>query len=129
MEEHGCNFEQPPPELIEGELEYKVEWVLASRRVGHKKKVLQYLLWWKGYSQAHNSWKPANQVHAPKQVEEFYNKNLLAIQTTFSLPSHFQPNLSDTSQPHLPSHYLMQPLINYVTDQEYTKLKDAGAIV
>ena len=34
MEEHGHNFEQPPPELIEGEPEYEVEQVLASRRVG-----------------------------------------------------------------------------------------------
>ena len=54
-EEHGHNFEQLPPELIEGELEYEVEQVLASRRTGHKRKMLEYLLKWKGYSQVHNS--------------------------------------------------------------------------
>jgi hypothetical protein len=42
-EEHGCNFAQPAPELIEGEEEYKVEQVLNSRRFGRAKK-LQYLL-------------------------------------------------------------------------------------
>ena len=127
MEEHGHNFKQPPPDLIEGEPEYEVEQILSSRRVGWKKKALQYLLRWKGYSQAYDSWEPASQVHAPRLIEEFYDKNPLAIRTTSSLPT--QPILLDTSQPHSPSSYLMQPLINYVTDQEYTKLKDAGAIV
>ena len=53
--EHGHNFEQLPPELIKGELEYDVEQILASQRTGHKKKMLEYLLKWKGYSQVHNS--------------------------------------------------------------------------
>ena len=126
-EEHGRNFEQPPPDLIEGEPEYKVEQIISSRRVGHKKKVLQYLLRWKGYSQAHDSWEPAKQVYAPELVKEFYDKNPLAIRTVSTLPT--QPILSNTSQPHSPSSYLMQPLINYVTDKKYQELKDAGAIV
>ena len=31
MEQHGHNFLEPPPDLIEGEEEYEVEKVLASR--------------------------------------------------------------------------------------------------
>jgi hypothetical protein len=31
MEEHGANFLEPPPDIIEGEEEYKVEQVLDSR--------------------------------------------------------------------------------------------------
>ena len=126
-EEHGRNFEQLPLELIEGEPEYEVEQVLSSRRVGHKKKALQYLLRWKGYSQAHDSWEPANQVHASKLVKEFYNKNPLAIHV-LSSPLN-SPILLDTSQPHSPSFYLMQPLINYVTNEKYTELKNNRAIV
>jgi hypothetical protein len=49
MEEHGENFPEPPPDLINDKPEYKVEEVLASRRYGQWKK-LQYLLQWKGYS-------------------------------------------------------------------------------
>jgi hypothetical protein len=32
--EYGLNYEQPAPELIEGELEYEVEHILASRHFG-----------------------------------------------------------------------------------------------
>jgi hypothetical protein len=49
MEEHGKNFLEPPPDLINDKPEYEVEEVLASRRHRRWKK-LQYLLQWKGYS-------------------------------------------------------------------------------
>src|SRR6201986_3953046 len=78
MEEHSENFPSPPPDLIEGEEEYEVERVVKSRRYGRKKE-LQYLLRWKGYSQAHDSWEPADQVHAPELIDEFHQRNPLAI--------------------------------------------------
>jgi hypothetical protein len=34
-EEHGLNFAEPPPELIEEQEEYEVEQVLTSRLYGH----------------------------------------------------------------------------------------------
>jgi hypothetical protein len=77
-EEHGENFSEPPPDLVEGEEEYKVEQVLDSRRHGRGKK-LQYLLKWRGYSQAHDSWEPAEQVHAPELVDKFHRENSKAI--------------------------------------------------
>jgi Chromo (CHRromatin Organisation MOdifier) domain len=67
MEEHGLNFAEPPPELIDEQEEYEVEQVLASRLYGCWKK-LQYLIRWKGYSHAHDSWASANDVHAPDLV-------------------------------------------------------------
>jgi hypothetical protein len=48
-EEHGDNFAQPPPELIDRQEEYEVEQIMNSRQIGHAWK-LQYLLHWKGYS-------------------------------------------------------------------------------
>jgi hypothetical protein len=50
--EHGCNFAELPPELIEGQPEWEVEEILDSRQYRCK---MQYLIKWKGYSKAHNS--------------------------------------------------------------------------
>jgi Chromo (CHRromatin Organisation MOdifier) domain len=73
MEEHGSNFAQPPLELIDGQEEYEVEQIIDSRHMGHAKK-LQYLLWWKGYLCAHDSWQDATEVHAPELVKEYYHR-------------------------------------------------------
>jgi Chromo (CHRromatin Organisation MOdifier) domain len=79
-EEHGENFTQPPPELIEGQEEYEVEQIIDSRRWGRAQK-LQYLLRWKGYSRAHDSWQDAAEVHAPRLVKEYYAQKKKAIRT------------------------------------------------
>ena len=76
--EHGVNFHEPPPEIIEGEPEYKVEKILASRQQGHSWK-LHYLIKWIGYSNVHNTWEPHNQVHTPELIKEFYQENETAI--------------------------------------------------
>jgi hypothetical protein len=67
---YGRNFSEPPPEIIEGDPEFKVEQIVGSRRIG-KKKSLQYKICWKGYSPAHDSWEPAAQVYAPELIERF----------------------------------------------------------
>jgi Chromo (CHRromatin Organisation MOdifier) domain len=67
---HGPNFTSPPPELIEGEPEYEVEHILASRRFGRCRK-LQYLVKWLGYPSSENSWQDATDVHTPDLVREF----------------------------------------------------------
>jgi hypothetical protein len=78
MIEHGTNFVQPPPELIEGEEEYEVDQIMNSRCHGKERK-LQFLIRWKGYSQAHDSWEDAQNVHAPKLVEEYFRRKQTAI--------------------------------------------------
>ena len=35
MNAYGLNFEEPPPNLVEGEEEYKVEEILDKRKWGH----------------------------------------------------------------------------------------------
>jgi hypothetical protein len=67
---HGQNFVEPPPEIIEGDLEFEVEQIVGSRRIG-KRKSLQYKIHWKGYSPTHNSWELAAQVHAPELIKRF----------------------------------------------------------
>jgi Chromo (CHRromatin Organisation MOdifier) domain len=73
-EEHGPNFAEPLPELIDEQEEYEVEQVLASWLYGHWKK-LQYLIRWKGYSHAHDSWASVDDVHAPDLVQTFHQNN------------------------------------------------------
>jgi len=77
--EHGRNFPEPTPDLIEGQPEWEVEDILDSRRYRRK---LQYLIKWKGYSDAHNSWEPKEAINAPMLLTAFYGRNPGAIRKT-----------------------------------------------
>ena len=68
---HGPNFKEPPHDLIEEQPEWEVQGILDSWRFRHK-KLLQYQVWWKGYSQAHNSWELANNIFAPDLIKKYY---------------------------------------------------------
>jgi hypothetical protein len=69
--EHGHNFTEPLPELIEGQEEWEVEQIL-DKRVHRCKE--QYLIKWKGYSDTHNSWEPVENIQAPVLILAFNNK-------------------------------------------------------
>jgi len=58
---HGPNFLKPPPDLVEGEPEWEVEQILGDRTYRKKK---QYLIRWKGYAPAHDSWQDESDIHA-----------------------------------------------------------------
>jgi hypothetical protein len=76
---HGPKFIEAPPDLVEGHKEWEVDNVLASRRTG-KRKTLQYLVRWKGFSEAHDSWEPKRNLgNASLKVKEFHDKNPKAI--------------------------------------------------
>ena len=70
---HGPNYHEPPPDVIDGEKEWEVKEIVGSRRYGRWKK-LQYLIRWEGYSAAHDSWEPAEGIHAPNLVRDFENR-------------------------------------------------------
>jgi len=38
MKEHSLNFPEPPPELVEGEPEYKIKHIVDMRHFGCNKK-------------------------------------------------------------------------------------------
>jgi Chromo (CHRromatin Organisation MOdifier) domain len=69
---HGPNFMRPPPDLIDGEAEYEVEAIRSHRHFG-KNKRLQYLLKWKGYPEADNTWESEDQLNTPDLLKQ-YNK-------------------------------------------------------
>ncbi len=62
---HGPNYPTPVPDLIDGELEWEIDTILALRHHGRKQE-LQYLLKWVGYPESDNSWELVDQVHALK---------------------------------------------------------------
>ena len=102
---HGPNFPEPPPDLVEGQEEWEVDNVLASRRFG-RKKTLQYLVKWKGFSEAHNSWEPkGNLGNADQLVKEFHDKNPRAIRRMV-----INPTSTDMSSQPLPD---ISSLIQY----------------
>jgi Chromo (CHRromatin Organisation MOdifier) domain len=81
-EEHGRNYVQLVPELIEGKEEYEVEQVMNSRQWGRGKK-LQYLLQWKGYSRAHDSWQDTTDVHALDLVAQYYQRKPSGVKAMY----------------------------------------------
>ena len=70
---HGAQFQCPPPELIDNEEEYEVEQIINHQYYG-KYHQLQYLIHWKGYSAADDTWEPADQVHADALVKSYHTK-------------------------------------------------------
>jgi len=68
---HGPNYVQPPPELIDGEEEFEVECIEQHYYHG-RKKVLQYLIKWKGYPSSNNTWEPEPNVQAPEVVKDYW---------------------------------------------------------
>ena len=68
----GEGLTRPDPEEVEGEEEYEVEEILKSRMNRGK---LEYLVKWKGYSNADNTWEPrGNLKNAEEVVEAFHRK-------------------------------------------------------
>src|SRR5882757_3533414 len=74
--EHGANYSRPPPELIGGTEEYEVEAIMGHRFFGRGRK-LQYLVRWKGYSAADDTWEPQEQVFASRLKSAYHRKHPL----------------------------------------------------
>ncbi len=69
---HGTNFTEPPPDLIEGEPEWEVDQIVNTRCYRNQ---TQFLIKWKGYSDAHNSWELEKNLNATELVGEYYKCN------------------------------------------------------
>ena len=69
---YGRNFTEPPPDVIDNEEEYEVEAILADK-MSHGHRV--FLVAWKGYSSAHNSWEPERIFGNAKAILTAYKKS------------------------------------------------------
>ena len=67
--EHGLNFSNPPPDLIRGEEEYKIDKVLSHYRIWGQR---QYLVSWKGYFTAENTWEPEENLQHAQTLLKAY---------------------------------------------------------
>lgn len=67
----------PPPVIVDGDEEFEVESILDAKLERGK---LKYLVHWKGYSTADNSWEEAaNLEHSPDVIAAFYQAHPDAI--------------------------------------------------
>jgi hypothetical protein len=81
---HGSNYLHPPPDLIDGIEEHKVEFITKHRLC---RQSCQYLVKWKGYPTADNMWEPkSNLEHTVELLGEYKSRHLHVIPLTISLP-------------------------------------------
>src|SRR6266851_2540699 len=90
--EHSKNFMRPPPDMIEGEVEYEVEAIRAHR---YQRRKLQYLIKWKGYPESDNTWEPAGNVQAAQLIRKHHVTHPLEDKRTTEQAR----TTSSTSQP------------------------------
>ena len=65
----GLNYLNPPPDLIDGEPKYEVEAINTHRRQG---RGYLYLVKWKDYHLAENTWEPKQHLSHAKDILESY---------------------------------------------------------
>ena len=64
--------EPPPPELVEGYLEYEVESIVRHKGEGARRR---YLVVWKGYPLSESTWEPeANLTHASEVLADYLRR-------------------------------------------------------
>jgi len=104
---HGLNFLEPPPDIIDNTPEWEVETILKHHTFGQWKKK-QYLIRWKGYSPAHNSWINAKDLHAEDLILEYkaHPTPLISSSTikTTAIAAHSSSTISTGSLQLEPTH-------------------------
>ena len=71
-EEFLQEVEPPPPDLVEGELEYEVEAIARHRGHGARRR---YLVIWKGYPLSEATWEPAlHLLNAPEILADYLHR-------------------------------------------------------
>jgi hypothetical protein len=77
---NGNKYQEPAPDLVDGQPEWEVEQILGARKRRHQ---LQYLVRWKGFSEAHDSWEPLTNLNADLLIRDYYRTHPSAIRATY----------------------------------------------
>lgn len=69
----------PPPAIVDNEEEWEVEKILQHRRKGNK---TEYLVWWKGFGQADDTWESENNLkHAKSKLRDYKKLGYAAVKS------------------------------------------------
>ena len=111
-----------------------MEKVLGPRR---RRNQLQYLIRWKGFSEAHDSWEPLTHINADQLIENFHQENPAAARTTLTknLPTNLQTislhhtTMSTNPTPPSPSNWTMEdtptgPMLRYTPQSLQLRIDD-----
>jgi hypothetical protein len=93
---------RPPPEIIDGNEEHKVEEVQG---VWNKQGKKQFLVKWKGLPQEESSWEPQeNLKNTHGAIRDFFKRAITELNDNIPLPSpSLSPHLKDDSPPIFPT--------------------------
>jgi hypothetical protein len=102
---NGSRYQEPAPELIDGQPEWEVEAILGARRQCNQ---LQYLVRWKGFSKAHDSWEPMTHISADNLIQKFHQENPATLHSAYKrgspVPPLFIRSIQIMSTPSSPVH-------------------------
>jgi hypothetical protein len=77
---NGNKYQELAPDLVDGQPKWEVEQILDARK---RRQQLQYLVRWKGFSEAHDSWEPLSHINADQLIQKFYHNHPTAIRSTY----------------------------------------------
>jgi hypothetical protein len=116
-------YQEPAPELINGQPEWEVEAILGARR---RHNQLQYQVRWKGFCEVHDSWEPLTHLNAEDQLREYYQAHPRAVCTAYKNPTEQITicSIQIMSTPSSPAHSSLTkspvpvppPLLDCITD-------------
>ncbi len=69
----GRQQSPPPPEVIEGEVEFEVESIGKSRTNKRRKRV-EYLVFWKGYPPSEATWEPLENLEGAIEIVKGFHR-------------------------------------------------------
>jgi hypothetical protein len=65
------NYIAPAPDILNGQEEWEVEAILGHKGMNNRRR---YLIHWKGYSPADNTWEPAWNLSNAQELLDDYKK-------------------------------------------------------
>lgn len=80
----------PPPDVVDGALEYEVDSILnheVRSRGRNRKRVIYYLVTWKGHGAEHNTWEPENNLtNCSELLQEYWKTQTVTAGRAGTVP-------------------------------------------